>query len=88
MTLSAVTDLPLPDSPTMPSVSPGLISNETPSTAFTMPACVLKTVWRSWTSSRVSANETYLSLGSKASRTALPKTLEASTVMKIVTPGK
>src|SRR6266851_4523666 len=30
----------------------------------------------------------YLSLGSKASRTALPKTLEASTVMKIVTPGK
>src|SRR6266851_4000432 len=46
--LSAVTDLPLPDSPTMPSVSPALSSNETPSTAFTTPSgvenCVAKKV--------------------------------------------
>ena len=27
--------MPHPDSPTIPSVSPGLIENETPSTAFT-----------------------------------------------------
>src|SRR6266852_3352141 len=54
MTLRAVTDLPLPDSPTMPSVSPGLSSNETPSTALTSPSLVLKTVWRSCTSRRVS----------------------------------
>ena len=31
----ASVDLPQPDSPTMPSVSPGLTLNETPSTAFT-----------------------------------------------------
>ncbi len=31
----AVVDLPQPDSPTMPSVSPGITSNEMPSTART-----------------------------------------------------
>src|SRR6266516_633770 len=51
MMLSAVTDLPQPDSPTMPSVSPALSSNETPSTALTMPSLVEKTVCRSRTSS-------------------------------------
>ncbi len=30
-----VVDLPQPDSPTSPSVSPALISNDTPSTAWT-----------------------------------------------------
>ncbi len=34
---SAVIDLPLPDSPTMPSVSPASISKLTPSTARTVP---------------------------------------------------
>src|SRR5690348_15342447 len=50
MMLSAVTDLPHPDSPTMPRVSPGFSSKETPSTALTMPSLVLKTVRRSLTS--------------------------------------
>lgn len=35
----ATVDLPQPDSPTMPSVSPAARSNETPSTAFTAPTC-------------------------------------------------
>ena len=34
------TDLPEPDSPTMPSVSPGSIESDTPSTAWTMPSSV------------------------------------------------
>src|SRR5712692_9418911 len=51
MMLSAVTDLTHPDSPTMPSVSPGCSSNETPSTALTQPSFVEKTVCRSCTSS-------------------------------------
>src|SRR5580698_3353897 len=43
----AVTDLPLPDSPTMPSVSPGSTWNERPSTARARPALVGNTVRRS-----------------------------------------
>ena len=39
---SAVTLLPQPDSPTMPSVSPGNTSNETPSTARVTPSTVKK----------------------------------------------
>ena len=41
---SAVTDLPQPDSPTMPSVSRGARSNDTPSTARTTPSAVKKCV--------------------------------------------
>src|SRR5438067_9963848 len=52
MMLRAVTDLPHPDSPTMPSVSPGRSSKLMPSTALTMPSFVVKTVRRSWTSRR------------------------------------
>jgi hypothetical protein len=37
---SEVTDFPHPDSPTMPTVSRGMTSNETPSTARAMPASV------------------------------------------------
>jgi len=47
---SAVTDLPQPDSPTMPRVSPRATSNDTPSTARTTPSRVLNCVWRSRTS--------------------------------------
>ncbi len=47
----AVTLLPLPDSPTIPSVSPASSENETPSTAFTTPSWVLKWVLRLFTSS-------------------------------------
>src|SRR3954471_21994949 len=46
-----VTLLPDPDSPTMPSTSPGAMSNETPSTARTSPSSVRKETRRSRTSS-------------------------------------
>src|SRR2546426_2824533 len=46
---SAVTDLPHPDSPTMPSVSPWSSSNDTPSTARTTPSRVKNCVCRSVT---------------------------------------
>src|SRR5262245_15311881 len=49
---SAVTLLPQPDSPTMPSVSPGPTWNETPATARLTPSSVTKSVLRSLTSSR------------------------------------
>src|SRR3954471_1898519 len=48
---SAVTLLPQPDSPTMPSVSPGETSNDTPSTARVTPSSVKKKVARSRTES-------------------------------------
>jgi hypothetical protein len=47
---SAVTDLPQPDSPTMPSVFPGSTVKLTPSTARTIPSRVKKCVWRLSTS--------------------------------------
>ncbi len=47
----AVTLLPLPDSPTIPIVSPASSENETPSTALTTPSWVLKWVLRLFTSS-------------------------------------
>ena len=47
---SAVTDLPQPDSPTIPSVLPLSTANETPSTALTTPSRVKKCVCRSLTS--------------------------------------
>src|SRR5205085_838500 len=52
---STVTLLPQPDSPTMPSVSPGTTSNETPSTARVTPSAVKKWVRRSRTLSSGSA---------------------------------
>src|SRR5207302_9407922 len=45
------TDLPDPDSPTMPSVSPCLTSKLTPSTALTTPSSVSKYVRKSLTAS-------------------------------------
>jgi hypothetical protein len=50
-TESAVTDLPHPLSPTMPSVSPGSTSKETPSTERATPASVWNQVRRSRTAS-------------------------------------
>ena len=46
-----VTLLPDPDSPTIPSTSPGETENETPSTAPTLPASVRKVTCKSRTSS-------------------------------------
>ena len=48
---SDVTDLPEPDSPTMPSVEPGSTANDSPLTAATTPSSVLNVVLRSLTSS-------------------------------------
>src|SRR5947209_14281464 len=52
MTERFVTDLPDPDSPTMPSVSPRLRSKLMPSTALTVPSSVSKYVRRSLTERR------------------------------------
>ena len=57
-TARASVDLPDPVSPTMPSVSPGMMSNDTPDTACTMPPLV-PPAWRttnSWTRSRTDSS--------------------------------
>src|SRR5262245_64063593 len=54
MMLSALTDLPQPDSPTSATVSPARTSHDTPSTARTTPPEVVKWVWRFSTFSRTS----------------------------------
>jgi len=51
MMVSALTDLPLPDSPTMATTSPGSSENETPSTACTTPSSVVNETARPVTSS-------------------------------------
>ena len=48
----AVTDLPEPDSPTIPKTFPLSRKNETPLTAFTSPASVKNEVFKSFTSSK------------------------------------
>src|SRR5690606_19226504 len=55
ITVRPRTDLPDPDSPTRPRVSPGAMAKETPSTARTSPRGVWKTVRRSSTTSRGAA---------------------------------
>src|SRR3954454_25258595 len=54
---SAVTLLPLPDSPTSPTVERAAISNDTPSTARTAPASIRNSVTRSRISSSVVASD-------------------------------
>src|SRR5699024_11796390 len=51
----ARTLLPLPDSPTIPNVFPALISNDTPSTAFTTPDEVSNRTCNSFTSSTLNS---------------------------------
>ena len=51
-----VTDLPQPDSPTIPNTSPGKRSNETRSTAVTAPRSVLKRVER-WLTLRIGSSD-------------------------------
>ncbi len=50
ITAMLVTDLPDPDSPTMPSVWPRSTWNDSPSTDFTTPSSVVKCTSRSRTS--------------------------------------
>ena len=65
---SAVTDLPLPDSPTRPSVSPGRISKLTSSTAGAGPSGVSKTVVRCSTASSASGCRRSRSVGAGSAR--------------------
>jgi hypothetical protein len=81
----AVTLLPLPDSPTIPIVSPGSSENETPSTALTTPSWVLKYVLRLFTSSIATAYST--AFGSRASRKPSPRKLTHRAVITIKSPG-
>src|SRR5437762_2053754 len=57
ITVSELTDLPEPDSPTIPSVSPGWTEYDTPSTALTRPSSVGKCTRRSLTSRSGSGTE-------------------------------
>src|SRR5262245_62612434 len=65
-TESEVTLLPQPDSPTIASVSPGMIAKDTPSTARTMPSRVKKCVLRSSISSSGTSPAIALHAASKA----------------------
>jgi hypothetical protein len=70
----AVTDLPEPDSPTMPSTSPGARERSMPRTAWTTPSFVGKSTSRRSTCRAGSATQalTRLFLGSNASRRPSP----------------
>ena len=84
-----VTDLPQPDSPTIATVSPASMWNDTPSTARTMPSGVAKWVCRFSTSSRAMLGQSrFASRGSSASRSPSPSMLTASTVMQRKIAGK
>src|SRR5262245_12147590 len=72
MTVRKLTLLPEPDSPTMPSVSPGWIENETPSTALTIPSSVGKWTRRSLTSRSGSAIAPTVPLAGRISRVPHP----------------
>ena len=92
-----VTLFPEPDSPTMPSVSPGRTVKLTPSTARMTPASVWKYVWRSSTwrmgTSRSTAGRPARP-GSAASGTGVqpvsrpsPRKLKPRTTVRIARPG-
>ena len=80
---SAVSDLPDPDSPTMPTTSPRRIENDTPRTGSIGPAAPGKVTRRSRTSSTVSA-------GAAASVSdACPEPVEGSpTASPATSPGR
>ena len=88
---SAVTLLPLPDSPTTASVSPARISNDTPSTARTNPSSVWKWVLQPFDAAaaagRVMSDVPRTRRGSSASRSPSPRKLNAMTVRKIAVAG-
>ena len=83
---SAVTDLPQPDSPTIPSVLPFSSEQLTPSTARTVPSRVKKCVRRSLTSRSAIV---YVSrvLGSSASRRPSAMKFAQRTSVAIATDG-
>ena len=80
------TDLPEPDSPTMPSVLPRSSVSETPSTACTSPRGVLKKVWTPSTSSSgpssgASANRSAVDLLAPQAHRALSRTSKRARTM-------
>ena len=90
----AVTDLPDPDSPTIPSVFPGSRLKLTPFTADTSPLSVLKVVCRSDTSRTYLLSPILLTpyyfdnLGSNASLSPSPIRFRVRTIRQIVSAGK
>jgi hypothetical protein len=85
-----VIDLPQPDSPTMPSVSPRSSENEMPRTACAGPRCVCRPIWRLLTSRRgiVSCSQRALARrGSSRSRRPSPSRFRPSTASAIAMPG-
>ena len=86
------TDLPEPDSPTIPRVFPGSKLKLIPFTACTSPLSVLKVVCRSLTSKiyllSILRSSYLLSFGSKASRKPSPRRFNARTIRQMVNAGK
>src|SRR5262245_32335662 len=72
-TLSAVTDLPQPDSPTTPRVRPRSTSKDTPSTARTGPSSVRNSVTRSSMASRPTFRSLSLGAGRQPGRRRHPE---------------
>src|SRR5437588_5125100 len=70
---SIETDLPQPDSPTMPSIVPRSTVKETPSTARTSPSRVLKNVCRLFTASRGIRTPSAASSRARAAPLRLPR---------------
>ena len=91
-TESAATLLPQPDSPTMPSVSPGPIANDTPSTARVIPSSVKNWVLRPSTSQQGRGHRSphmrRAMRGSRRSRRPSPTRLTASTTSASARPGQ
>ena len=94
MMAAPVSDLPAPDSPTTPSTSPGAMSNETSSTATSVPRRVGNSTRRSSRPRRAAArlqarrHRIQRSFGLSASRSQSPSRLTASTRITSATPGK
>ena len=91
----AIVDLPLPDSPTSPSISPGRSSNETPLTACTSGPPSASPPADSEVLDEVDDLERgravlhqWTVFGSSTSRSASPRRLKASAASTIASPGE
>ena len=83
-----MTDLPQPDSPTMPSVSPASMWNDTPSTARTTPSGVREMRLQILDLEQRHRQIRLASRGSSASRSPSPSRFTDSTVMHRKIAGK
>src|SRR5439155_9100080 len=80
---SAVTLFPQPDSPTMPSVSPGPMSNEIPFTACTVPPPVQKWTRRSSTAKRGASGTTEDAPAEEPERLSLAEPPHAAAELRV-----